>query len=153
MVFPVVGMKKKKKRAKCRGAGLLPISSLCESRYSGLYCDTGGTGPGRLSYDTAGLSHDTAKRKAAIRPRVDTTRPATGCDTVGAWPRHSPAHGMSVRPERTARNLGAPCAQQGSVGCASVHPTQFWTQCTVSESLFGILFMNTVHKICLKKKL
>ena len=35
-------MKKKKEEKRCRGAGLLPISSLCESRYSGLYRDTGG---------------------------------------------------------------------------------------------------------------
>ena len=55
--------------------GLLPISSLCESRYSGLYRDIGCAWLGRLGHDTAGLGHDTAEqcydtteRKAAIQP-------------------------------------------------------------------------------------
>ena len=64
---------------------------------------------------------------------------------AGAWPKHGPVHGVYARPECTARNLGEPCAQPGSIGCAPAHPTQFWTQCIVFESLFGILFMNTVH--------
>ena len=73
----------KKKGSKCRGVGLLPISSLCESRYSGLYRDTGCAWPGRLNHDTAGLGHDTvqqccdtAERKAAIRPGARATRRA-----------------------------------------------------------------------------
>ena len=78
MVFPVDGMRKKKcvkkkKGAKCKRAGLLHISFLCESRYSGLYHDTGCAWPGRLSHDTAGLGHDTVLAAATIRPRVGTT--------------------------------------------------------------------------------
>ena len=59
------------------------------------------------------------------------------CYTVGHRLRHD-------RPGCSARGL---CAQL-SLGVHLVHPTQFWTQCIVSDSLFGTLFMNTVHEHC-----
>ena len=58
-------MVRKKKGPSGGGAGLLPISSLSESRYSGLYRDTGlgGSAQGRSTTRVAG--HDTA----TARPR------------------------------------------------------------------------------------
>ena len=109
--FPVAGMRKKKCEKKTYSGGwngLLPISSLCESRYSGLYGDTGCAWLGRLGHDTVGLGHDTAEqccdtveRKAAIRLEA-RARAAwltevgiqscivaggclVGCDTARGW--------------------------------------------------------------------
>ena len=81
-------MKKKKKRPSVGGAGLLPISSLCESRYSGLYRDIRCAWLGRLGHDTTGLGHDTALATATIRPREGTTRSAAR--------KHGLAIGVSV---------------------------------------------------------
>ena len=51
----------------------------------------------------------------------------------------------AIQPPRptTRRSVHA-----GWARCAPSAPNQFWTQCTVSESLFGTLFMNTVHEHC-----
>ena len=57
-------------------AGLLPISSLCESRYSGLYRDTRCAWPGKLGHDAVGLGHDTVLAATTIWPRVGKSRPA-----------------------------------------------------------------------------
>ena len=84
-----------------------------------LCCDT--TQPG-LRYD----KRQACDTRRGTRHRA-TIRPATGCDTAGARPRHGLVCGVRVQPEHTARNLGAPCAQPGSIRCASAHPTQFWT--------------------------
>ena len=69
----------------------------------------------------------------------NTARP--GCDTVEG-PTTTQCH-------RAARShgLGEPGRAGWSVGCALGAPNQFLTQHIVSESLFGLLFMNTVHKI------
>ena len=50
----------------------------------------GGAGPSRLSHNMAGLRHDTAERKAVIRPSVGTTRPAARAHglTVGVRSRY-----------------------------------------------------------------
>ena len=60
--------------------------------------------------------------------------------------------------DQCMRGLGAVraawayCAHGLSQGVHLVHPTQFWTQCTVSKSLFGTLFMSTVHEVFKKNK-
>ena len=110
------------------------------------------------------LCRDTAQPDAAIRPQQ---RPRYGQAGVrhGAarlrhgWPQTAtrPVLGHDTAPLCTTirggvHDMGAPYAQPGFVGCAPLHPTQFWTQCTVSESLFGTLFMSTVHKFFSKKK-
>ena len=70
--------------------------------------------------------HDTAGRRTT---RCDTpaTRPVLGlqhgqpqpCDTAPCTPRHG---AMRARPGRSARNLGAPCAQPGrTMRAAMVH--------------------------------
>ena len=69
---------------------------------------------------------DTAERGPATRSPMPTTRPGQACNTA-----------------QCARIVPASWA-----GCAPGAPNQFWTQCTVSESLFGTLFMNTVHEHC-----
>ena len=122
-----------------RGAEALPLGV---SRYNaatrpGLCCDTAGP---MLGYGRAGERHGAARLRHR-RPQA-ATRPVLGHDTTPLC--------STIR--RGARGMGAPCTQPGSVGCAPVHPTQFWTQCTVSESLFGTLFMSTVNKIFQKKK-
>ena len=53
------------------------------------------------------------------------------------------------RPGCSARAVGA---QPGSFGCAPGAPNLVLTQCTISESLFGTLSMNTVHKFFSKIK-
>ena len=82
------------------------------------------TRPGQ-AYDTAGqgLRHSRAK---------PTTRLGQACDMATPSLRYDAAR---ERPGCSARSLGAPCAQPGSVGCAHVHPTQIWTQCTVSVTV------------------
>ena len=79
----------------------------------------------------------TRSGRRAIRRDTPATQPVLGL-------RHGTLRAMT---RRSARSLGAPCAQPRFVGCAPVHPTQFWTQCTVSESLFGTLSMSTVHEV------
>ena len=69
------------------------------------------------------------------------TRPTTSHDTAGHRPTTQPRHG---RPGHNAHDL---CAQAGQ-GCAPGAPNPVLTQCTVSESLFGKMFMNTVHEHC-----
>ena len=72
-------MKKKKKGGGGGGGGLLPISSLCESRYSGLYHDTGGAWSGQ------GVCHYTIVlswlRRATVESRYKAAR---GCDHCSA---------------------------------------------------------------------
>ena len=78
---------------------------------------------------------------------------ATGlcCDTDATRPGEALRYGCPsllhgwAKPA-TQRSVGA-----GWAGCALGALNQFWTQCTVSESLFGTLFMSTVHKIFLNK--
>ena len=72
------------------------------------------------------------------------TRPVLGHDMAHCAPRHGTVH---ARPGHSARSLGAPCAQPRSVGCALVHPTQFWTQCTVSVTVW-----TTIHEHCSQEK-
>ena len=69
-----------------------------------------------------------------------------GCDTAGGsatTQRHRAAR---------ARGLGAPGRVGWLVSYALGAPNQFLTQYIISESLFGLPFMNTVHKIFRKKK-
>ena len=86
----------------------------------------------RYRRDTAGVSAAIRSReRAAIRPPRLASRPSQAYDAAKPGLRHSVV-----------------CMRAGSVGCALVHPTQFLTQCIVSESLFGTLLMNTVHEHC-----
>ena len=71
-----------------------------------------------------------ARARPATRRARPATLPATGCDTTD----------LGVVRAAYARSL--------SLGVHLVHPTQFWTQCIVFDSLFGTLFMNTVHEHC-----
>ena len=75
-----------------------------------------------------------------------------GCDTAvhardtgpryDAWPATRPATGPAIR--RCGRHDMAPSGRAAwSIGCAPVHPTQFWTQCTVSVTVW-----DTVHEHC-----
>ena len=94
------------------------------------------------------MGRDTARGLAVgLVARQATTRQgrrATRCDTPATQPVLGLRHGtLRATTRRGARSMGAPW----SVGCAPVHPTQFWTQCTVSESLFGTLFLTTVHEV------
>ena len=59
--------------------------------------------------------------------------------------RHGRAR-LKTRPGQASDT--AHCACRAGQGVHLVHPTQFWTQCTVFESLFGTLFMTTVHEHC-----
>ena len=93
------------------------------------------------------LRHDTQQ---LARARCDTA--GDSYDTTGWGPRHGLVC-ATIQP--SARHDTTPCARPGHSGIAAwvqgvhlVHLTQFWTQCTVSESLFGTLFMNTVHEHC-----
>ena len=110
----------------------------------GQACDTAGPGlrHGRARPATRpGQACDTAGpglRHGRARP---ATRPGQACDTAGPGLRHGQA-----RPA-TRRSVRA-----GWAGYAPGAHNQFWTQCIVSESLFGTLFMNTVHKIFQKNK-
>ena len=73
-------------------------------------------------------------RDTAPGQACDTTRP--GCDTVGAGPRHGAVH---VPWAHHARSQGQLCVH-------IVHLTYFWTQCTVSVTVW-----TTVHKFFRKK--
>ena len=77
-----------------------------------------------------------ATRRGMPETRCGTpaTRSTTGHDTAGAGPRHGDACAL---PGRSARGL---CVQPGPLG---VHPTQFWTQCTISITIW-----TTIHKHC-----
>ena len=75
-----------------------------------------------MAYYTAGARCDTVERKATIRP-------GEACDTAPGVPRQS-----------------RPSAQPRPWVCAHCALDSVLTQCTVSESLFGTLFMNTVHE-------
>ena len=107
-----------------------------ESRYK-LYCGLGKRPCGSRHSARLGrwacreTGHDTAGQACDIALHA--------CDTVGAGPatRHTARHDTAL----CARSLSAPCAQPWSVGCAPVHPTQFWTQCTISVTV-----CTTVHE-------
>ena len=88
-------------------------------------------------HDTTMQGHDTAQGRA--HARCDTT--AWACDTARPG-LHTAPLSASTRPPRT---------RPGRAGWALGAPNQFLTQYTVSESLFGTLFMNTVHKIFQKQ--
>ena len=94
-----------------------------------------------LRHGRPGLRHDRA------RPRHGRAWPATRRpvlhDTTQRAPRHGAVHAAWAQCSRPVR-IG------WVQGVHLVHPTQFWTQCTVSESLFRTLFMSTVHEV-LKK--
>ena len=107
------------------------------SQYIVVYCDQG-EARGKALYREAG--HDTAQGRSLTR--CDTA--ALACDMAGGRPRHGTTAHVCAWPRRTLL-VG------WSVGCALGAPSQFFTQYTVSESLFGTLFMNTVHKIYWKK--
>ena len=91
-----------------------------------------------ISCDTAGQACDTASQ---------------ACDMASHRLRQGPRHDRDTTFLGTVR---AACAHKLVQGVHLVHPTQFWTQCSIYESLFGQLFMNTVHevfkKIIIKKK-
>ena len=72
------------------------------------------------------------------------TRPGT--TTIQPSARHDTA--PCARLGRCASAVGV---QPGSFGCAPSAPNLVLTQYTVSESLFGTLSMNTVHKFFSKK--
>ena len=109
----------------------------------GLCRDTNGrivTGTWLSRWVVLRYRRDTAGGCAAIRRRERTGARACarryGCPSLlYGWAK--PA---------TQRNVRA-----GWAGCAPGALNQFWTQCTVSESLFGTLFMSTVHKFFLNK--
>ena len=69
------------------------------------------------------------------------TLPATSCDIAGAGPQHD-----ATTSHDTARCHGL--CSQAVLGCAPGASNLVWTQCTVSESPFGTLFMNIVHEHC-----
>ena len=98
-----------------------------------------------IGCDTPAHGHDTAQGRAVtlpLGPRYDRPRPRYG------W-----AKACDTTPLRvSACGLSAPCTRPGSAGCALGVPNQFLTQYTIYESLFGTLFINTVHKIFRKKK-
>ena len=93
------------------------------------------------------------------RPRPRHGQPGarhSTCDTT-ARPATQPAGGhdkalgaATIRPR--ARSLSAACARRLGCGCTLCTWHVFGLS-TVSESLFGPLFMNAVHKIFSKKKL
>ena len=101
-----------------------------------------------MGSDTAcGLAAGCVARQATTRPGRRATRcytPATlpmlACDMTHCTPRHG---AVRARLGSSARSLGAPCAQPGSVGCVPMHLTQFWTQCTVIVTVW-----TTVHEHC-----
>ena len=93
-----------------------------------------------------------ARGRVTTRPLGPATRPAAGL-AIRRYGRHDSAPSV-----RCARGLGAVGAQPGRSGrttwfvwCAPMHPTQFWTQYTVSVTVW-----DTVHEHCsqdLKKKI
>ena len=66
----------KKKKKRCRGVGYCPFTPCVSHDTVDCIVTQKGVKPCRLSHDKAGLSYDTAERKAAIRQRVGATRPA-----------------------------------------------------------------------------
>ena len=93
---------------------------------------------------TRGLAVRCVARQATTRLGRRATRLQHGQCWATIRRHCAPRHcTVPPRPRRSARSLGAPCAQPWSVGCAPVHPTQFWTQCTVSVTIW-----TTVHKHC-----
>ena len=102
-------------------------------RYSARVRDTA---PERVTQRAVRARQGPGQRHGRPRPRYGRARPAI---RRHCSPRHS---SVSARSGCSARSLGAPCAQPGSVGCAPVHPTQFWTQCT-----FSVTVWHTIHKI------
>ena len=117
------------------------------SRYNRLYRDIGAEG---VAAGCVAIQHsqgcDTATAAATIqlcrcatRRGTPVTRPTTRCDTASVGPRHGVVRSRLGRSVRYARSLGAPW----SVGCAPMHPTLFWTQCT-----FSVTVWTTVHEHC-----
>ena len=104
----------------------------------------GGGGGGGGGYDTA-LCRDTAgpdvaTRRSSARVRA-MTRSGTGATQPGRRPRYDSAHTTTRRSARAAYAqpgpwVGALCTR---LSFDSVH---------CFESLFGTLFMNTVHEHC-----
>ena len=106
------------------------------SRYNQLYRDRSGLGNWLCRYTLLRHGREGTTiwhKRRATRPRArdmtrsareararPATRPTTGCNT---------AHDTA--------GLEAPCAQPGSFGCAPMHPTHFWTQCTVMSHFLG----------------
>ena len=87
-----------------------------------------------------GGSCDTALQRA--RARIDTAGHA--CNTTGKGPRYGPARTTT---RRYALDLGVVWAQGGPrVGALFTRISFDSVHC--SESLFGTLFMSTIHEHC-----
>ena len=104
----------------------------------------------------ATLYRDLGKKVASLRhgalARTCAHRHGRGLlrhDREGATTR-SRVHQDTAPSALSARGLGGVCAQ-AMPGCAPGAPNPVLTKCTVFQSLFGPLFMNTVLKIFQKK--
>ena len=145
-----------------------------ESRYNRLYRDRRKAWP--LGVSRSMLRHGRAC--ATIRPG-GARHCRGGCDTTRSSTRHSARHGRcALRQDREEGHYTAEVGLRHGTWCATTWPTQRatcaqpgpWvcahcaldlvlTQCTVlshylghcSESLFGTLFMSTVHEVFKKK--
>ena len=111
----------------------------------GLYRDKRRLAVGCVCRDMPG---DTALGRAAwlVRARrAGARRVGARGDIAGPSLRHGRAR-PTTRPGQAYDTTQ--CARRLGHGCAPGAPNQFWTQCTVSESLYRTLFINTVHEHC-----